>query len=127
MTATDRELNIFGVKVATSENDQILEAADDEELPVVDETEIPGSQERPLIGARACRKKRLLGELSLPPIPTSDAGSRDPNFANLAVGQRQQRSRVGNLEAVIGGDTPATHQSSRHGAAVNRVTVAELL
>src|SRR5579862_4206062 len=83
MRRTGRGFDILGVVIAPANDDQILDAAGDEELAVSQEPEIAGSQEWSVATLCQSPVERIFREVGPPPVAGSHRRSRDPDFADL--------------------------------------------
>ncbi len=107
-----------GAVVTPVDDQQVLDAADDEQLAVGDEAQVSGSQPRPFGCARRRSDKpsteRALGLLRFPPIAHRDVVAVHPDLTD-----RSRRT----LDPGLGIDDPH-HRRPRHAVADQRCTAA---
>src|SRR5947207_677151 len=115
---TGGRLDVLRVVVEPAQDDQILDAAGDEQLAVVDQTEVTGAQERPLAGAqvRVEGLRRLLGTL---PVPARHARAADPHLALGPVRPRRAGLRIDDRQPLLVARYREMVSSQRNGWATN--------
>ncbi|BCI86027.1 hypothetical protein NIIDMKKI_12330 [Mycobacterium kansasii] len=85
MAVLRRGFDVFGIVVATADDDQILESPRDEQLAVKKEPQIPCAQERSTTGIREERRERLLCLARLAPVPLRDSAAAEPDLPDPTV------------------------------------------
>ena len=85
VSGLDAPLDVLRIEVPAAQDDQVLEAAGDEELAAVDEPEIAGAQVSTLVPGESAREGRLLAPAA--EVAGGDARSREPDLADLARGE----------------------------------------
>src|SRR5580698_5384834 len=83
MRRAGRGFDVLRVVIAPANDDQILDAAGDEDLAVSQEPEIAGSQEGSVAALCQPPVERVFREVGTPPVAGSHRRSRDPDFADL--------------------------------------------
>src|SRR5207253_10515168 len=93
MAALGGQLQVLRIVVPAAQDDQVLQAAGEEQLPRGDEAEVPGAQERAgAVGEMGAeRRRRLLRPL---PVPLGDARAAHPDLADAAGRTRLSRLRI---------------------------------
>ena len=79
MTILDGVLDVLGIKIAATNNDQILQASRNKELSIMEEAQVTGPQIRSFF-RRQSRLKVAAGLYRTVPITTSDTWTGNPNF-----------------------------------------------
>ncbi|MNZ13068.1 hypothetical protein D3C78_299550 [compost metagenome] len=96
---------ILWVEVVPTHDQQVLEAAGNEQLAVTQKTQVAGTQP----GAPALLDEGAGRGFGVAPVAFGDARATGPDFADLVVGQQRQVVRLDNLHGMPGLATPATH------------------
>ncbi len=100
VAALRRELDILRIEVAAPQDDQVLDAAGDEQLAAMEEAEVAGAQERPLAGRQPAAERRR-GLLGTVPVAARYAGAGDPDLPHLAGLDLLGRLRVDHRHPLV--------------------------
>src|SRR5262249_29213784 len=87
-------LDILRVKIAATNDDQILDPAGHKEFALIEEAEVAGAEVAALRKVGAEGGKSLGGFFGPIPVAFGHAWTSHPNFADLAGGTRQASSRI---------------------------------
>ena len=113
MAVIDRVLDVLWIVVDAAHDDEVLDAARDEQLPrFVHEAEIAGAQPRFVFPLDA-RLERRCGRLRIVPIALADMGSAHPHLADLVGGEPPPALRIDNRDALADEVAAAAHHAMR--------------
>src|SRR5579875_951830 len=121
MAALNCALNILWIVIAATNDNQVLEAARDEQFTVIKETEVAGSHKRASITIGQTRSKRIFGFFRTPPIALRNTGADHPDFPHLTRGTGTQRLGIDHNHLLFSRWLTETYQcillrlGSRHG------------
>jgi hypothetical protein len=101
--------DIVRIVIATLNDDQVFQAACDEQLPLVEEAGVTGAHEGAVTRVGQAGVKRVGRFVRTVPVSLRDAGTADPDFADLIVGTGEARLRVDNSDLLIGDRLAAAH------------------
>src|SRR5262249_49318788 len=85
----DRPLDVVRVDVPAPDDDQVLQAAGDEQLAVAQEPEVARAEERLSAAAGQGRAEGLLRPPGIPPVAPGDAPPAHPDLADAVAGARR--------------------------------------
>src|SRR6185437_15030655 len=94
MTLFHRQFDVVGVKLAATDDDQVLQATGDEQFAIFQKPEIPGTEKWPFTGILQVGSTSTFRVLGSVPIPLGHAWARHPNLADLIRRTRGQRFRM---------------------------------
>ena len=94
MALFHRQFDFLRIEIAAVDDDQILQAAGDEQLAVSKKSQIAGAEKRPFAGICQVGMEGELGFLGPIPIALRDARARTPKFHRLVRRAGSQRFRI---------------------------------
>ena len=94
MALFHRQFDIVGVKLAATDDDQILQATGDEQFAIFQESQIPGAQKRPLAGIFQVGPKARSVSSGRFQYPCGHARAGHPDFAHFVRCTSSQRFRI---------------------------------
>src|SRR5215213_3391740 len=102
MAALNRAFDVLRIMINTTNNDQILQPASEEQFVIVDKTKITGTQKSSCIAIGKMRVEDLLRIEWPVPISRGDTGSRDPKLTDTIVRTLRQEFRINNDHLLFG-------------------------
>ncbi len=113
MAALDGLLDILRIIVAAVDDQQIFQAAGDEQFALVQETQIASAQVRAAAGVFQEGAERGGGFIGLAPVALGYAGAGHPNFADAAIGAFGHGFRIDDHHFLIQQRRAAPDQRAR--------------
>ncbi|CAM3290567.1 hypothetical protein COSO111634_10390 [Corallococcus soli] len=104
-----RQLDVLGVVVATADDDEVLDAAGDEELRALEEALVAGAQEGP-VAVGGARVEVARGVLGAAPVAQGHARALHPHLTHLTGRARDERLRLHHAHVLVLERAPAAHQ-----------------
>jgi hypothetical protein len=121
VAARDGVLEIFRLMIEAAHDDEVLQPTRDEQATIPDEAQVARAEEGPItrvVEPRAEHRRRLVAAL---PVAAPDAGTGDPDLADLIGLARRGRARVHDQHARVVGGEGAADQALRRRARLRRI------
>ena len=110
----DCTLDVLGIVVSASDDQQVFQSPRDKNFAVLHKSEVAGPQERPLTGIAENGAEGTRRFFRIAPIALRGAGPGQPNFTDLLRRTTRQRFRMGDDHLRIADRNPtANHLSNR--------------
>src|SRR5205807_2354950 len=113
MALFDRQFDILGIMVPPSDDNQVLEAAGDEQFSILEKSQVSCTQKWTLSAIRKMGAERVLRFLAFLPVSLGDAGTRYPDLSHLVRQAAGQGEWIGNHDLLLRSCLATAHQCAR--------------